>query len=153
MEQEVLLSQQIGSKWREAGNLYHLGRWAYSKEFWAESEDYFRQALTIGKHQKDYRSMALAYSYLPELVYRRGSYEDAYHLYQEAIEITEAYGEMLSRARLVFGMARLASEMGRIEEALDYAEKAYDLYSHLAIRDMLQECVQLIEDLHKRYGR
>ena len=149
LEKEVLLSQKIGSKWREAGNLYYLGKWAYGKRLWEDAETYFQRALDIGESQKDYRSMALAYSYLPELVYRRGNYEDAYKLYLVGIEIAESYGEVISRARLILGMARLAKEMNSNEESQKYAVKALDLYLHLGIKDKVDECEQLVKGVQQ----
>ena len=148
---EVLkLARKMGSPWREAGVFYGLGVWAYRKMHWSEAETSFAKVLDIAEKSGDSRSAALGYDYMPRFLVRRGDLSGAYALYHKGMGAVASHGEAISRANFALGLAQIAYQLGYLQEALQSAQHAHDLFSHLGIRKSLEESDLLLGQLRDR---
>ncbi len=150
LEEDLSFTRKMGVRWREAGTLYWMGIWAYDIENWAEAEKYLVQVLEIAKSQGDKRTMGLAYSYLPEVLYRLGKTRQAFTLYEETDGFVETNGQLVSKAQFALGMAKVFLGTSRPKEALVQAQKALKIYSNLRRLDRVRQCNDLLANLGNR---
>lgn len=124
-------NKKLGIHWREAGTLYFIGKWAYDRSEWSESLEYFQRALEISQQYEDKRTMALVYSFLPEVWFRLGEKEKSLNLWKELQDFVVANGQATSKGQLSLGASEILLDLGDWENALIEARKALNIYTRL----------------------
>ena len=117
LEAEELLSDQNDSYLLpEAYNW--LGTLSQRTQQYSQAKQYFQQALTLYRRQRNERGRALVLGNLGHLNEKQENYDSALHFQQEALKIYEASGDSL-------GLATIYDNIGSIQEDLEEFDKAY----------------------------
>jgi LuxR family glucitol operon transcriptional activator len=107
----------------------------------------FGAVMERGKDSGWRRISNYAQNYLADIAIQEGNYDQAEHLLEPGLTMAERNNERRRTSSYKRSFANLSWKQGKLDEALDWAQKARDGYERLGAKQEMQGMDEMIQDL------
>jgi tetratricopeptide (TPR) repeat protein/transcriptional regulator with XRE-family HTH domain len=147
------VAHRTGDKPAEAGALKNLGAVGVRQRRYAESADYYRQAVALYRETTDVAGQARTLSDLGFVEFLQGRVQAALGHLEQALEGNREVGDRKSEAHSLASLGFFELRQGRYQQAADYLQLALGLFGDL--RDRAGEAYALgnLGEVELRQGR
>lgn len=135
---------------REVEVLYRKATVAYDRQNFEEATMLFEEMVRLSREAHWDRAVAYGLNYLGELAIRRGALGEGWRFLEEGWEIIQRWQDKRRIAYFEHSFALLEEAKGNLAQALEHAERSYDLFYRLGMSQEEKKTAQLLAHLGKR---
>jgi signal transduction histidine kinase len=149
-QQGLILRQQSGDKWGEAGSLDNIGSTHLKLGDWQQAIDFCKQSLAINQTTGDKKGQANALLHLAEIYKQTDDWQQAGNFCQESLQIRQSIGDKKGEAEILLFLAELQTDNFSQNPADKKAEENVlfeRLFKALKIAEEIQ-AVDLLSKIH-----